>query len=237
MKTNKHIIYSLLFVIGLSFSFGLKAQDCKLFFPSEEGTFLEMTNYDKKGKVTGYSSQKILETKEVDGAFVVVFEQASRDKKGENEVKGIMEVSCKDGKFYFDLDNYLSSMNMDTYEENPDMDVVVDGDEIFYPAELNPGDQLPDGSLVAKVLSSGMQIMSMTVDITNRKVEGKESVTTPAGTFECHKITQDVELKTIMKIKSKDATWLAEGVGVVKTEMYDKKGKLTGSTVLTKLEK
>jgi hypothetical protein len=237
MKLNRHIAFLFLFVIGFSFSFGLKAQDCKLFFPTEKGTFLEMTSYDKKGKVTGYSTQKILEAKDVDGAFVVAFEQAAYDKKHENEMKTEMEVRCKDGKFYFDLSNYLQGMDMEEYETNPDMEVVVDGDEIFYPAELNPGEQLPDGSLSMKVLSNGFSIINMKVDITNRKVEARESITTPAGTFECYKITQDIELKTIMRIRSKETTWLADEIGVVKTETYDKKGKLTGTTELTKIER
>jgi len=237
MKTNKIFNYLILFLIGFSFSIGLQAQDCKLFFPTEEGTFLEMTSYDKKGKVAGFSSQRVLDTREVDGAFVVEFEQSSRDKNGENEMKAEMKVSCKDGKFYFDLDNYLKGMDMEQYKSNPDMDVIVDGDEIFYPSVLKAGESLPDGSLVAKVMTGGMPVMSMKVDITNRKVEIEESITTSAGTFDCYKITQDVELKTIMKIKSSEATWISEGVGVVITEIFDKKGKLMGSTELTKLER
>jgi hypothetical protein len=77
----------------------------------------------------------------------------------------------------------------------------------------------------------------MYVNLSNRKCAAIESVTTPAGTFECYKITQDVEAKAIVKVLATDITWLAEGVGVVKSESYDKKGKLMGSSQLTKFEK
>jgi hypothetical protein len=237
MKTNNFNILIFLFVIGFSISFGLKAQDCKFYFPTEEGTLLEMTQYNKKGKVTGYSSQKIIEKKEVDGALVIVFEQASRDEKGKNETKTEMEVRCKDGKFYFDLDNYMKGMNLEEYEGNPDIDVIVDGDDIYYPSELNEGESLPDGSLIVKVMTNGFQMMGVTVNITNRKVGSREVVTTPAGTFECNKITQTVDVKSIMKIKTSEVTWLAEDIGVVKSEIYDKKGKLMGSSELIKIER
>ena len=237
MKTKKIFNYLFLLAITLSLSLGLSAQECKFYFPTGEGTLLEMTNYDKKGKVTGYTSQKILEKKEVNGALIVVFEQSSRDAKGKNEVTAEMEVRCEDGKFYFDLDNYMKGMNMEEYENNPDMDVIVDGDDIYYPAKLNMDEQLPDGSVTVKVMTNGFPVMSVTVNISNRKVVAKESITTPAGTFECHKITQDVEVKTIVKMKTSEVTWIAENIGGVKTESYNKKGKLIGSSELTKIEK
>lgn len=235
MKTTKIQTYLILLLFGFSMSFNLNAQDCKFYFPTEEGTLIEMTSYDKKGKLSATTTQKILEKKEVDGALVVVFEQTSKDAKGKNEMTAQMQVSCKDGKFYFDMNNYLQGM--EAYESNPDMEVVVDGDEIFYPSELNAGETLPDGTLTAKVMTSGLTMMNMKVDIRNRKVGEKESVTTPAGTFKCYKLSQDVEVKAMVKVKTSEVTWLAENIGVVKTESYDKNGKLTGTTELTKIEK
>ena len=237
MKITKNSIFLLMMIFGLVNIVSLSAQECNFYFPTEEGTLLEMTNYDKKGKVAGYTSQKILEKKEVNGATIVVFEQSTRDAKGKDEVTVEMEVRCEDGKFYFDLDNYMNDMNMEEYEGNPDMDVIVDGDDIYYPAELNAGEQLPDGSVTVKVLTNGFPIMTVTVNISNRKVVAKETITTPAGTFECHKLTQDAEVKAIMKMTTSEVTWLAEDIGIVKTEIYNKKGKLISSSELTKIEK
>ena len=79
--------------------------------------------------------------------------------------------------------------------------------------------------------------MNMNIKILNRKVEASESVNTLAGTFDCYKITYDMEMKSIINITTKGAEWIAKGVGVVKTEQYDKKGNLTGYTLLSKFEK
>jgi hypothetical protein len=63
---------------------------------------------------------------------------------------------------------------------------------------------------------------SMVMDIINRKVVGKEQVTTAAGSWDCYKISSN----TKMKIKTMgigvpmnmDVTeWFAPGFGVVKT--------------------
>ena len=79
--------------------------------------------------------------------------------------------------------------------------------------------------------------MTMKFDIKNRKVEKKESITTPAGTFVCYKVTYDMDMKVLMRRSMKTAEWLAPGVGVVKTETYNQKGELEGYTELTKFVK
>ena len=82
-----------------------------------------------------------------------------------------------------------------------------------------------------------MTIMNMSVSITNRKVEAVENITTPAGTFECYKITYDVATKMMINVKMKATEWYAKNVGMVKSESYTSDGKLAGSTLLTGLKK
>ena len=82
-----------------------------------------------------------------------------------------------------------------------------------------------------------MNFMTMKFDIKNRKVEKKDSITTPAGTFECYKITYNMDMKTMFKRSIKVTQWLASGIGLVKTETYNQKGELEGYSELTKLEK
>ena len=79
--------------------------------------------------------------------------------------------------------------------------------------------------------------MNITMNISNRKVDAVESITTPAGTFECYKISYDVAMKMMMNMKSKGVEWYAKGVGLVKNETYSSDGKLLGSNVLTAFKK
>ena len=78
----------------------------------------------------------------------------------------------------------------------------------------------------------------MNIIITDREVVGKETLTTPAGTFECFVISQSNVSKGMTgTIKRTSKQWIAAGVGVVKTEDYKKNGKLDGYSLLTSFSK
>ena len=69
-------------------------------------------------------------------------------------------------------------------------------------------------------------------------MEKKESVNTPAGTYECYVITQDNVSETMgVKQTMQSKLWLAEGVGMVKQETYNKKGDLMSKSELTSFKK
>lgn len=82
-----------------------------------------------------------------------------------------------------------------------------------------------------------MPMMNTTIKVTNRKVEAKESVTTSAGTFECYKISENVEFKSLFSIKVKSVSWFSFEAGNVKTESYKDNGKYMGKTELTEITK
>ena len=73
----------------------------------------------------------------------------------------------------------------------------------------------------------------------NRKVAGKETVTSPAGSWEAFVISYDGNMKTRMAGIGLPAfnftvkEWFVPGMGIVKSETYSKNGKLVGSTLLT----
>lgn len=123
------------------------------------------------------------------------------------------------------------------------MDIKVDADQLDYYANLSVGQNLKDATMLIDVAATGaetamsMSMLKMVVNITNRKVEAKETITITADTFDCYKITYDVEMKTIVKIQAKAVEWFCPGLGMVKQESYNKNGKLTGSSELSELIK
>jgi hypothetical protein len=64
-------------------------------------------------------------------------------------------------------------------------------------------------------------------------VLAEETLNTPAGKFDCFKISQKVFMKTLGKIEINSIEWYSEDVGMVKSETYDKKGKLKTYSLLT----
>jgi len=76
-------------------------------------------------------------------------------------------------------------------------------------------------------------MLTMQINVINRKVLGAEKVKTPAGEFECVKISHTMETKTMVKKTHTIVEWYAQGIGLVKQETYDKKGVLEGYALLT----
>ncbi|MFD2312589.1 hypothetical protein ACFSKX_19395, partial [Microbulbifer halophilus] len=107
---------------------------------------------------------------------------------------------------------------------------------VEFPNNLKVGQTLKDANLKMTLNMSGIK-MNMTMDMLNRTVDAKESVTTTAGTFDCFVLSYDTEMKMGMKMNFKNKEWIAKGVGVVKSENYNKKGKLMGYSELTSFTK
>lgn len=226
---------SLVFAILFSL-LQLSAQDCsQSFYAMKEGTKIMMTNFSDKGKITS-TSETLIKSVKADGAnFEATVEATIKNDKGKtlNEGNNYV-VKCENGTIKLDISSMMMS---DFGNQMKNMEVSISGTGIEIPAVLTEGMTLTDGTTEMKMGSNGMTFMNMKFDIKNRKVEKKESITTPAGTFESYKITYDMDMKVLVKRSMKVVQWLAPGVGLVKSESYNQKGELEGYTELTKFEK
>jgi len=215
-----------LFILSCYFAL---AQECTFYYPKTEGAKLEYTSYDAKNKITGSSIQTIKKVTEDAGAVSASIEVQVFDKKGKDLGTKAYDVKCENGIYSIDMKSFMDPATMASYEE---MDVKVNSTNLEIPTNLNIGDILPDGKLDITVYSEGMRIMGMNTDITQRIVEGKEQITTEAGTFDCYKITYTITTKTMFSVRVEAAEWIAENVGTVKSETYSR-GKSIGYSLLS----
>jgi hypothetical protein len=192
------------------------------YMPYEEGISFELTSYDKKGKESSVAKHIVTSLENAGDGFKANIDMEISDPKGKNLSKGSYAMECKDGVILVDMTSMLDPRTLESFAS---MEMEMSGDALQIPNSLEPGQTLPDGTM-----------MTMTLSVTNRQVGDAETVTTPAGTFDCIKISQETELKSIVRKKFNSTTWYAKGIGMVKTENYDSKGNVESSTVLTKLE-
>ena len=102
---------------------------------------------------------------------------------------------------------------------------------------MQPGDDLNDGNISIKVNSEAFTLVTMTFDVFNREIVGEETITTPAGTYKCKKVTFDFTSKFgIINVKGTGVEWYYNDAMVVKSESYNKKGKLIGYHELTGIQ-
>lgn len=220
-------------VFTTTFSTFLGAQECNTFYRFIENATYEYGFFDAKDKPEGrqlYRVGNITETG--DGMTAEVHMKFIPEKKNADTFEADSRVVCKGGTLQMDFAMTMSQMT----SQFSNMEMTMEGDALQIPAKLTAGETLPDAETKIKTGMNGMSLMSMTLSITDRKVEGKESITTPAGTFECYKITQTTSMKSIMSKSYQSVEYYAEGVGLVQSETYDKKGKLENKQVLLSIE-
>jgi hypothetical protein len=119
---------------------------------------------------------------------------------------------------------------------NTKAELKMSGDNLTYPKQLVPGQTLPDANSTMEMYIDGMRFMNMQMKVYDRKVENNESVSTPAGTFDCIKLSQMTDVKSMFNVKGKSVIWLAKEHGMVKTQTYTEKGKLSSTQLMTKFK-
>lgn len=139
---------------------------------------------------------------------------------------------------------FLSSEFEKMNSDNMKIDIKIDGSQMQIPLDLSIGQILPDEEVMKSTINmSGAMNMTFYTITTyrNRKVEAKENVVTPEGTFNCFKISYDLEVAVDMGMMKRSSAekvieWLSPEIGMIKTERYNEKGKLSSTTVLSEVK-
>jgi len=228
IRSRLHIT---LMLIGF-LSFEVLAQCTNDFYQLEEGRAWEYTSYNKRGKKQGRQYQEVRNLDQTASGFEATIYTKVYDKKDKVITEGEFDMACNDGIVTFDIEQMIPAGTLDAFKQ---MEMEMEADQLEWPSALSVGQNLDDGYL--KMSAKGPLPMNVNMEITNRVVKAKEQLTVPAGTYDAFKVTYDSELKASMiKQNFSVVQYVAEGVGVVKTENYDKKGQLSGYSVLTRYE-
>lgn len=212
---------------------GQAQTNCSRYYPLEKGASFQYTNYDKKGKMAGTIDYLVTDVSENGNETMASMEVSFQDDKGEEMFRSDYTFTCTGNGVKIDFESLAPNQMMQQYK---DMEMDISGTDIELPNDLSVGQQLPDANMAMKINMNGIN-MNISVDMINRSVEKKEQVTTPAGTFDCYVIYSESETKMMVKQTFPSRLWLAEGVGMVKQESYNKSGKLVGDMQLTKFSK
>ncbi len=227
---SPHIAFSILFICIASSSFS--QEECNMYYPLNEGTKYQITNFDKRDNPIAVIDYKVLTVKNTSSGKEAIIRGITKDTKEKSTVEMEFTVICKDNKLSVDFRSLFSPEMIDSMEA---MEYDITGTNLDWPNELTVGETLPDANMTMKISMGGMN-MNMTLDITDRKVIGKENITTLAGTFDCFVVTYDTEVNMGIRQKTSAKQWIARDVGLVKQEDF-KDGKITGSSLLTEFSK
>lgn len=208
------------------------AQNCNGYLLLQNNKKIEMTIYNKKGKENGKQVWNVSNLKTAGGITSATVNTEFFNDKGNSVNKGVSEIQCNNGVLMMNMKMMLSEEQLKQMNNGT---ATAKGEFMEYPATPKVDDVLKDGSLVMEYTMNGGMKTTMELSVTERKVTGKESVTSPAGTWDCFTITSLQKITTRIAgigipIKMNITEWYAPGVGVIKTESK------FGSTLITSLQ-
>lgn len=211
---------------------------CESFTLLRNGTYLEYTDYDKKGKAISKSSHTTSQVVNEGQRIIAKIKIESSDlKKKGNTFSSEYDISCQNGVLSIDMQRFFDSNQLSQFSDSK-FDVEISGDALDFPADGKSGDILNNGSLTVKVSTDGVPIINTTMNISNRTIGDSESITTDAGTFNCRVVSYDFDSKAgFVKVKGSAKQWFTTDQVMVKSESYNKNGKLLSTSKLTNYKK
>ncbi len=206
-------------LVAIFLSGSIAAQDCNNYYFLQNNKTIEMTVYNRKGDPDGKYIYTVSDVKNSGATTTGTFQSEMFNKKGKSTVKGSGKVECKGGAMFMDMRVILPQAQQEQFAK---ADAKLESIYIEYPVDMKAGDQLKDANMNLEIDNNGMK-QSVIMNVSNRKVEAKESVTTTAGTWDCFRISSKtrVNIKTMgigIPVNFESTEWYAPGFGIVKTE-------------------
>lgn len=226
------------FISGLVFlTSALKpvSEDCHPYFLLEEPAELIYYNFSASGKKLS-SVVSIIHSKTISGAEVKFHARStskSLDEKDQGEIN--YDVCCDNGIFKMDMAALVNPQLMRPYQN---MEVRIDQKEIALSIGAKEEDELANGKVKIKIIKKGIRVATVVFIIKKNHIEGFEKITTPAGTFDCIKLSYEAMTSSgFNSTKSKETVWMAQNIGQVKKRVFNNKGELMEYSELTKINR
>lgn len=216
----------------LLFALCASAQDCSNYLFLQKNKTIENTIYNKKGDAMGRQVYTVTDVTSAGGIVSGNLSSEMFDKNNKSMAKASSTVRCNGGVMMIDMKMLMPQQQQQQFDGK--MEAKADDIYIEYPLGMKAGDMLKDGNMTLTTSNHGMQ-QTISMQMYERKVEAQEQVTTPAGTWNCFKISYKCKMGVKMgpinvPMNFDGIEWYAPGVGVIKTESK------YGSTMITSIK-
>jgi hypothetical protein len=230
MKATVKNTCILFLCVLLSFSF--YSLNCEGYYATKKGTVMEMKVLDNKNNVTGKSLLEVIENRQEGGKSIAVVKTQVTDLKKNKTTESSYELVCDGAETAI---NMLKSVEASLKKSTQFSQSSVSGNNPVFPNTMKVGQTLPEATISISV--KGEISLDSGVKIYDRKVVAEEKITLEAETFDCIVITYTEDTSILFNKTKKYKVWMAKGVGIVKSEEYDKKERLEKVVELTKFSK
>src|SRR4030095_7784991 len=170
----------------LLFAKNIFSQDCSNYYFLQNNKTIEMTITNNKGIESGKMIYVVSNSTKNGNSISATINSEFVGANGQTIKKGTNDVRCSNGVMQMNMKVFIPPAQLEQMKTGT---ANINDVYLEYPSNMNVGDQLKEGQLRMDYESSSGLKSSIEISITERKVEGKETVTTTAGTWECYKIS------------------------------------------------
>lgn len=223
MRTNLRFL--VMMAVSLLMVMGIAAQEP--FFLHKEGVKLTYADKDKKGKINSYSETTATKvTGDVDNC-TVTYSMMVMDKKKTPMLKQPMTQTfeVKNGTVTYDPKSLVGQVM-------EGLQVTVTGTLFQLPSNVKVGDTFGNYTI-----TMNMAGIKTNTEVTGVKAVAEETLDVNGTSIDCVVIENTTVSKVIgIKQTAVQKIWYGRGIGPVKTNMYNTKGKLLTSQELISIE-
>ena len=204
----------------------------------KSGMGFELSTFSGKDKPTGKILYQVKDVHKEGGSTVMDINAQFQDEKGNQRSPYSIHYTCTGNELIADMSGMMMAMQNAGMK---DSELKMKTNKLVYPGKMSVGQKLSDGQIEAEMVTNGSTLMNMNMMMVNRLVESKEPITTSAGTFDTYKITSDMNMDNkVMGIPMRNTMHVVSyrtdnQIFDIKSETYNKNGKLMGYTLLTKI--
>ena len=220
--------------------------ECARPFGLGAGQRLEYQLLDSRGKLTGVLRYQVVslsseikgQTKKPYTITTLRLKSGLYDAASHVQQQQDLVIVCKHDTTYTDG---LAEINYNGLKSFDNRRFAYQSKPLAWPNQPTTGTALPEGGVVVQVSSPSVAITKVKTTLKSRKVgSGLVMVAVPAGSFNCYTVESQRELATaaradlVLQSTGRQVDYYAPAVGIVKTEYYDKGGKLQQTRVLAR---
>ena len=222
----KHLL-TVFFIFSLILP--VQAQNvCNQYFPFEHFRSMTFGSYDSRDRYEGSQTWEVQELKEENGEKIAVVHLIIREADGRRLMENQFEARCSDGTYFINMEG--AHLNEFSASMTDGIDIEIEGDDISLPNQINEGTNLPDARM--DITIKGMITINASMHIFNREVQGKTTLATPVGEVDAWEITYDTTVRAGLSVRGSVKEYVAEKYGTVRTENYNRRGRLQSYSVL-----
>ncbi|WP_461135685.1 TapB family protein [Spirosoma lituiforme] len=213
------------------------AQTCMgLTFKS--GMRFELSQFNAKDKPIGKINYQINDVRKEGASTVMDIVAQVDDERGKQRPPYTIHYTCTGNELIADMSGMMQAMQNNGMR---DTEMKLKTNKLVYPGKLSVGQKLSDGQMEVEMNTNGNTMMTMNMVMANRQVASQAPLTTPAGTFDAYKITSDITIENrVMGMPIRSTMHVVSyrtdnQLFDIKSETYNKGGKLMGYSLLTKV--